>query len=65
MALMFWWRLLDSCAEDHVEVGQRQRARGRLAAVDALDALDDLEERAMVSDLRTCESCGLRLVIRL
>lgn len=60
MALVLW--RFDGCAEDHVEVGQRQRARGRLAAVDALDALDDLKE-PMVSDLRICETWDLRLVI--
>lgn len=36
------WRR-DNCAEDHVEVGQRQRAGGCLAAVDALDMLDNLQ----------------------
>lgn len=61
MALVLSW--LDGRAEDHVEVGQRQRARGCLAAVDALDALDDLKERAMVSDLQICETWDLMLVI--
>lgn len=39
--ILRWGR--DNCAEDHVEVGQRQRASGRLAAVDALDVLDNLQ----------------------
>jgi hypothetical protein len=44
------WRW-DNCAEDHVEVGQRQRASGGLAAVDALDIFDNLRTTPLRQDV--------------
>lgn len=41
-------RLVDRSAEDHVEICKPEDAIGGLAAIDALDILDDLEEKRLI-----------------